>query len=455
MDEVVTIILIVGILGIAGIFVFYILKTYVMPKKLDELAAMIEMGQAVIALKRLQAIVEEDDHNPYAHFLLAEAYAKTGHIQEAIMEYKQAMKYAMNDPRTKEELIRSRLAALYLTTRNYNEAKKEYLILTKLAPNDPENFYQVGRLFENAGLSEKALPYFLQAVKINPSHEDAQFHVGVINYNHKNIRDAKSALSEAVKINPKHFGAHYYLGQCLRNQKDLDWSIREFDAAARDDGWKARALLGKALCLFEKQAYRKAIEELEMAEEYSENSIELRLNIQYQIAACAEKIRDFNTAIAKWEKIMEVNPRFRDVAEKLQNYEEYRTHDSIKDFMIASPAKFERICRDIVEREGYHITELNVVSDSEVNITATDTTESTTWRSAKKPTTIFVIYRSTEPVPEKELRLLHEKMRQTSITRATCLTTSEYTTQAELFAQSRPIELYGKKEFIGKLRGLI
>lgn len=454
MNDIITTVLIVGIIGIVALFAFYIVKTYVMPKRLEELAELIESGQALVALKKLQSLVEEDDHNPYVHYLLAEAYAQTGHNQEAIMEYKAALKYVINDPRAKEEIIRAKLAKIFLKTRNYNEAKKEFLILTKLTPADPENFYQVGLLFENAGLSEKALPYFMQSAKINPSHGESQYHIGVINYNHKNIREAKAALTEAVKINSKHPGAHYYLAQCLRNQKDLDMAIKVFDTAAKDDTWKARSLLGKSLCLYEKEQYQKAIAELDHALEYAEGAPELKLNIFYQTAACAEKIRDFNTAIANWEKIYETNPRFRDVAEKLTTYEEYRTHDSIKDFMIASPAKFERVCRDLVEREGYHISDLEVLSDSVVHVTATDTSDST-WRSAKKPTTMFVIYRSTEPIPEKDLRQLHEIMRSKGVNRATCLTASEFTTQAELFSQTRPIELGGKKELIAKLRGLV
>ena len=455
MDDIVSLILIIGILGVVSLFAFYLVKTYVFPKKIDELAEMIAQGQAVIAIRKLQVLVEEDDHNPYLHFLLGEAHSALENTQEAIMEYKAALKYLGQDPRAKEETVRNRLAKKHLETRNFNEAKKEYLILTKVNPDDPENFYQVGLLFENAGLSDKALPYFMQAVKLKPNHEDAQFHIGVINYNHKNIRDAREALTEAIKANPKHHGAHYYLGQCLRTAKDLDWSIKEFDTAAKDETWKGRALLGKALCLYEKGLFSQSLTELQTALNFAAGSSELKLNIYYSMAAAGEKMRDFNTAIANWEKIMDINPRFRDVSDKLAKYEEFRVHDSIKDFMIASPGKFERICRDMVEGEGYHVSDLSVVSDGEVNIIASDAEEGTGWRSSKRPTTMFVVYRTTEPIPEKDIRVLHEGIRQKGITRATCMTTSEFTTQAEIFAQSRPIDLVDRKGIITKLRQFV
>jgi tetratricopeptide (TPR) repeat protein len=454
MDEIITLILIVGIIGVAGLFSFYIFKIYVLPKKIDELAEMIESGQVMLAMKKLLSLIEEDDHNPYIHFLLGEAYLKTNQIQEAIMEYKQALKYVTPDSKVKEEVIRSRLAKLYLNVRNYNEAKKEYLILTKITPNEPENFYQVGLLFENAGLADKALPYFMQAVQLNGRHADAQFHIGVIQYNSKNIKDAKVALTETVRVNPKNYGAHYYLGQSLRVQKDLDMAVREFDAAAKDNKWKGRALLGKGICFYEKDQYRKSIAEFEQALEFTEGSNDLKCNIFYFMAAAGEKLRDFNLAISNWEKISEINPNFRDVKQKLSTYEEFRTHDSIKDFMIASPGKFEKVCRDLVEKEGFSVTDLEVKSDSLVSIIATDKSDPA-WRTSKKGSVLFFLYRTTEEISERDLRLMHEVMRNRSITKGICMTTSEFSAQAEIFCQSRPLELWDKKILIKKLGGVL
>lgn len=456
MDEIVTIILIAGILGIVGLFVFYVFRMYFIPKKVDELAKMIESGQVVLAMKKLLHLVEEDDHNPYLHFLLGEAYLKTGQQSEALMEYRQSIRYVTKDSKVKEETIRSRMAKLYLEARNYNEAKKEFLILTKLAPNVAENFYEVGLLFENAGLTDKALPYYNQATKIKPTHSDAQYHSGVIHYNLKNIRDAKEALTEAVRINSKNYGAHYYLGQCHRSQNETDAALREFEAATRDDQWRGRALLGKGSCFFDKEQYRKAIAEFEQALNFAGGSNDLKMNIYYFMAASGERLRDFNVAISNWEKIMEINPGYRDVKDKLATYEEFRTHDSIKDFMIASPGRFEKICRDLVEKENYTVTDLEVKSDSMVVIVATDGSDaSAARRVAKRPTTIFFIYRTTDEIPEKDLRLMHESMRSRGITKGVCMTTSDFTAQAELFSQSRPIELRDKKDFINRLRGVV
>lgn len=452
MEDIVSLILIGGIGGIFILFVVYIFKTYVVPKKIEEIAEMLKNGQTGIAIKKLQKMLEENDRDPYIHFLLAEAYNKENNIQQALLEYRQVLKIGKFDSRVREETVRSRLAKIYLQTKNLEEAKKEFLILTKLDPTNADNYYQVGLLFENAGLGEKALPYFKSAVKIQKNHADAHYHIGVLEYNINNIPEAKLALTEAVRLNPQHYAAHYYLGLCLKNQKDYDWALKEFDLAAKDENLRTRAYLGKGLCYLEKEQYQQAMGEFEKGLVLAPKSSEMELQLRYYLSICAEKRRDFHTAIANWERIYDVNPKFKDVAEKLKTYEEYRTDDAIKDFMIASPGKFEQVSRRIVEAMNLSVLDLQVISDSEVHILATETEGN--WRNTKRTNRLIYIFRTTEPVPEKALRQMHEDMRSKGAIRGMALTTSEFTQQAQLFSQSRPIELKDKKEFIALLRAI-
>jgi hypothetical protein len=50
---------------------------------------------------------------------------------------------------------------------------------------------------------------------------------------------------------------------------------------------------------------------------------------------------------------------------------------------------------------------------------------------------------------------MHEVMRNRSITKGICMTTSEFSAQAEIFCQSRPLELWDKKILIKKLGGVL
>ena len=80
-----------------AIIVLYFLSVYVFPKKIEEIQGMIDAGQAKLAIKRLTDILEKDDRNPYAHYLLAEAYRADGNSQFAILEYRQVLKFGRFD----------------------------------------------------------------------------------------------------------------------------------------------------------------------------------------------------------------------------------------------------------------------------------------------------------------------------------------------------------------------
>lgn len=452
MDDLISIVLIIGILGVVGVFVYYVVKTYVMPRRIEELAELMKAGHLGPVIKKLQLMIEENDRDPYLHFLLAEAYFQQKDFARATMEYRQVIKIGKFSPKVREEAVRSKLAKIYMTNKNYDEAKKEFLILTRLDPTNGDNFYQVGYLFETAGLSDKALPYYKQAVKITRNHADAHYHIGMLEYNVNNIHEAKISLTEAVKLNPQMFQAHYYLGLCLKNQKDYDWAIKEFDIALKDDSIKGRAYLGKGLCLMEKEQLPLAIAELEKGIQVAQKGSELELNLRYAMGACAEKKRDFHTAISNWERIMDVNSKFRDVAQKLQMYEEFRTDDTIKDFMIASPAKFELQARAIVEGMNFKVVDLQVINDSEVHILCTE--EEGNWRNTKKSHRLIYIYRTTDMIPERNVRQMHEDMRSKGANKGICMTTGEFSTQAQQFIQSRPIELMDRKQIISLLRAI-
>ena len=257
---------------------------------------------------------------------------------------------------------------------------------------------------------------------------------------------------KAVKANPELYQAHYFLGLCLKNKKDYDWALKEFDTAMKDDSLMGKSLLAKGLCFIEKEQLPKAMVEFDRGLGVAPKSSELELNLRYYTAAAAEKLRDFHSAISNWERIHDVNPKFKDVAQKLKTYEEFRTDDAIKDFMIAPPGKFEATSRQIIEQFELNVIDLNVVNDSEVRILATE--QEGKWRNTKLANRLIYIYRLTDPIQEKIVREMHEDMRKKNATRGIIITTSDFTTQAELFCQSRPIELKGKKEMIQYLRAL-
>ena len=432
------------------IFVLYIANIYIFPRKLEEIQQLIESGQTKIAIRKLNDIIEKDDRNHYAHYLLALAYEKENNIQYAIVEYRQVLKIGRYDEKVNEVNIRNHLASIYKARNAVEEAKKEYLLLTKLDPANYEPFYELGIIFFNLGQIEKAIPYFRKSISNNSKHGASFYYIGQAYYRMQNYPDAKQAFIEAIKVDQNDYKSHYFLGLVLRQLGDYEWAIKEFETAQKSDDIKVKCFLAKGTCYLEREQLPKAVIEFERGLKFAKRGSDTELNLRYFLAEAQEKMRDLHSAISNWEKIVAVNPTFRDVQAKLKSYAEFRQDDRIKDFMIAGLAQFEHTCRKISESMGLTVMDVDIISDTEVEIIATDTEGK--WRNTRRTNKIVRILRTTDVVNDKLLRKLHEKLKEKNATRIIIITAGDFTQSAVDFSNTRPIELYGKNDLLRLLK---
>lgn len=425
-------------LGIVG-FSAYLLLNYIFPKKVEELAQMVEMGQTSPAIKGLNELLEKDDRDPYVHYLLAEANKQVNNIQHAIVEYRQVIKLGRYADPYQENKVRSKLAALYRDQGSLEDAKKEYLILTKIDEKNYEHFYNLGVLFFNASYMEKAQQYFKKATQLNPKHANSHFYLGQIQFRSKLYRDAKESFTKSVSIDPKNYKAHYFLGLVLRQTGELDTALREFEVAQKEEDLKVRALVGKGLCNIDRRQYSQAVAEFQHATQKVRPKSDADYHARYYLAHAAENMRDLYTAIQHWEYIYNNKPDFKDVAQKLKEYDEFRVDDQLKDFMIASPAQFEDIAQKLIESMGYTVVEIKMPDDASLDLLAAESEGK--FHNMRKSNRIIKIRRSTESISEKQVQQLHEEMKEQNSNLGLFITTGEFSSAAQNFAQSRPVDL--------------
>jgi tetratricopeptide (TPR) repeat protein len=432
------------------IIILYFLSVYILPKKIEEIRAMIDAGQTKLAIRKLTEILEKDERNPYAHFLLAEAYFAEGNTQYAILEYRQVLKFGRFDDKIRERHVRSVLARLYKEKKAFEEAKNEYLLLTKIDPANFENFFELGIISFNMGQMDKAIAYLKKSASLNSKHDQSFFHLGQIYFRNNAYADAKQSFLNTIKIDPANYQAHYFLGLVLRQQGDFEWALKEFEIALKSDELKVKSLLARGSCFMEKNQYPKAVMEFERGLKFAKKGSDTELNLRYFLAEAQEKMRDIHSAIVNWEKIVEVNSKFKDVHQKLANYAEFRQDDRIKDFMIAGLAQFEHVTRKIISGMNYNITDIEIISDTEIEVIAVENEGK--WRNTRQSNRIIRIIRTTEALEEGYFRRIHESMRAKNATRILVITTGDITAKAVEFANTRPIEIKGKAELVELLK---
>ena len=184
--------------------------------------------------------------------------------------------------------------------------------------------------------------------------------------------------------------------------------------------------------------------EFERGLKFARKGSDTELGLRYYLAECYEKTRDLHSAIYQWEKIVEVKPNFRDVQAKLKNYAEFRQDDRIKDFLISGLSQFEHTCRKIVEAMNFTITDINIISDTEIEIIATESEGK--WRNTRPDEPAHPHLPRHRNHTGEDLRTLHESMKAKNATRIIVISTGDFSQSAVDFANTRPIELYGKNE---------
>lgn len=443
-----SIIILIIILGSAlGIFLFFIIKSFVKPHQVQNIANLIKQGKSQMATRAAKAVLAKDSRNCDAHYFLGQAYKLEGKDELALMEFKTVNNLSNFNERVNEITFRKEIAELYLRFHQPEEALKEYLLLINKEPHEAEHYYMIGSLLEVRKRHSQAINYYKKALENDPRHSDSYYRLGVLLYNAKKGGDAKIYLSKALKFQSDNYKAYYYIGKIQKESKEFIAAIESFDKAQKEPELKLKSLIESGSCEISIKNYDGGSTTLERAIKLAEKDGSTGNDIlfaRYFLAFCYEKNRQLEKAITQWEAIFTANSTFKDVAEKLSQYQELRSDDSMKDYMTASNEEFEEFCRGLCSLMKHSANNITMLPNG-CKIIAIENTGSQ-WRNTRKFPKLFIFLRVPENIDAKQVREIYEEMQQNNISRGLIFSSSEFTRTALEYMESRPLELFGKSK---------
>ena len=437
------IILIIIIIGVAvAVITFFMIKTFIVPKKVANLIQMLKQGKSSTVARMAKQILSKEPRSSEAHYILGQAYLMENKPEVALMEFKTVNQIGNFGGLVPEKEFREKIGSLFERYGQPEEALKEYLLLIKLEPNNPEYYYSAGTLFEARDKSEKAANYYRKALQLDPRHSDAHFKLGELLYRNKKPVEAKKELELAINLNPENYRAYYYLGKLLKDNHDYVSALHALEKAQRDPEFKVKALIERGVSYIGTQSYDSAITELDRAVKASDNPASNEtLYAKYFLAACFEKKRNIDRAMDLWEEIYSQKKNFRDVAEKLSQYQDLRTDDRVKDYLTAPMDVFYEICKSLTGALNLNIRD---ISDTPNGCQVIAADADTKMRNQRKIPRLIRYLRVAEMIPESTVRSLHEEMKTMNIPRGVLFSSSNFSRKAAEFAETRPIDLYNK-----------
>lgn len=441
-------------LGITiGIITFFLVKSIIAPRQVETLFKQLNNGKSAAVTRGAKQILAKNPRNVDAHYLLGQAYLEQNKPELALMELKAVNQIGIFDGYTREDEFRKKIAALYERFNQPEEALKEYLLLIKLQPNIAEYYLKAGQLFEQRDKSGKATNFYRKAISLNGRLAEAHQRLGYILYRSKKPLEAKNEFEAAIKNDSSNYQAHFYLGKLQKESHDYVAALLSFEKAQREQSLKIRALIERGSCYMNMNNFDKAATELERAIKLSEEpNAKETLYARYFLSLCYERDRRFDNAIEQWEKIYKRKPGFKDVAEKLSQYQDLRTDDHMKDYLTASPSEFLEICKAVTTGPmGLTIRDTSEIQNG-CQIIAVDS--DSRWRNAKKMPKLMWFLRVPESIGESTIRSVHEKMRKLNVSRGVIINSSTFSRKALEYAESRPINLVSKEELQKHLKGV-
>ena len=426
--------------------IIVILKTIVSPKKIDAIPRLIKQGKTQNAIKIAKQLIAKDQKNYLAHYYLGKAYIKENRTELAVIEYKNVNDNALFGEGINELTFRSEYSQLLLKYNQQNEALKNFLLLTKLDPQNAENFYQVGRIYEDQNRYDLALGFMQKCAMLDKRHAKAHAEIGLMLYRTKQFNEAKKEIDMAIKLSPETYTSYYYLGKILKDAKDLQGAIKSFEKAQRDPELKQKAIIEHGSCYMIAGRIDNALVDFQRAIELDKEGTQSEtLYARYFLAACYEKSRKIDKAIEQWEAIYKRNKSFRDVSAKLSEYKDLQANDYLKDYLTCSNEEFPYICKNAVikglglqvlscdqKKWGCQITGVNKSDES--------------WMAVRKQVVFIRFYREPEPVEEAQIHEALDEMKTLNSVKSFLFSSSGFNTAAKRYSENRPVELIEKQK---------
>lgn len=438
-------IILIAIIGSCIVFLSYlVIKSVVTPRRIDGIQKLLKQKKFNAAIKLAKSLSAKDPSDYTARYWLGEAYLADGKPELALMEFKFVNQNAIFGGDIAEIPFRKNLAELYSRFNHHEEAFKQYILLTKLEPNNAENFFRVGKYFEQKGKADQALGYYQQTLKLNKRHVKAHAAYGLLLFRAKQYTEAKKEIDMAIQLSPDTFSSYYYLGKILKENKDYGGAIAAFEKSLRDPEYKQKALIERGSCYMAANSVEKAMIEFDRAVKSAQNeSSQETLYARYFLAACYEKTRKLDSAITQWEAIYAKNHNFKDVASKLAQYRDLQANDSMKEYLTSNPATFCEICKKVA-LVGFGLAAGSVEQKKFGCMMVATESKSENWMNMRQSPYLLVFYREPDLIEDSVLRKLLEIAKSKNYVKVIIASSAGFTRTATSFSENRPIELITK-----------
>lgn len=265
----------------------------------------IEEANWVLAIERFEQVLAADANHVPSRFYLAVAYDETGRPEQAIDEYRRVLDL--------DDVFEARmnLGALLAEGGRLDEAVIQFGEAMEQAPNDPLPARSYAELLDQLQRNEDAIGAYQRVIEIagpGPVAAEAYRNLGSLYLRTGAEENAYTALSRSVAFGIDEAGVHAALGDLALRDEEIPrtTALAHYDRALALDALDPEIAMRRAIVLADLDRAEEALEVLENipASEVSLSETEL----DTVIGTLYLDLERFEDAVVVWSRVVDEEP---------------------------------------------------------------------------------------------------------------------------------------------------
>jgi len=404
-------------------------------------------------LKAAGRRLAQNPKDPQAIQMLADLHYREQAFENAFKHYRLLIELCATNPDLDEFTVTLHHALSAMQLKKYDTAYRSLMIARTLKGDNFEVNYNLGHLEFIRKNFQKAIPYMQKAKILKPDHPLTNRFLGHSLFRLKKFNDAAGALQLSLHHAPDDKESLYILAQTYFHLSKNDLSLKIFNHLRTDPNIGARASLFSGTIQMKNKNYGKAIEDFEIGLRHEDTQTEILLELKYRLAAANLVQNDMGQAIHLWKEIKKLNPKYKDVQDQLNKYQEINTNRNLQLYLMSSNSEFVTLCRKLTM--GYFAKTttkiLNIALPGSEYVDIFAEVYSKQWEDM----ILFRFIRSNGQAGELILREMYSRIKELKAGRGICITAGDFSEGARAFVEARLIDLVEKEELLKLFSNLL
>jgi tetratricopeptide (TPR) repeat protein len=203
-------------------------------------------------------VLAQRPDNARAHNNLGRVHYQLGRIDEAIAQYREALRLDSANPHT-----RYNLGLALMNSGRLAEAELSLVAAVRMAPGYFDAHLNLGIVLTKLGRAEAALPHFAEAIRLDPLPAEAHLQCGLALAALGRWPEAGDHYARVLALDPGSAAAHSNWGVALYQMKEVPAAMAHFDQALRLEPDLPEVHFNLALALGAQQRWPEARAHLE------------------------------------------------------------------------------------------------------------------------------------------------------------------------------------------------